>query len=99
MEWLFYIGWLISGTVLYAVVCKAFHVVHFGFSAMFSFWFGCMVAVGVLFALFGGLISIIVGFIVAHYTWIIGVTAALVILGIYIHKSNENAGQGAEQEE
>jgi len=98
MEWLFYIGWLIAGTVLYAGVCKAFHIVHFGVSAMFSFWFGCMVAVGLLFALFGGLISIMVSFIVVHYKWIIGVTAALVMLGIYIYKSNDDAGQGAEQE-
>ncbi|MBP2640991.1 MAG: hypothetical protein H6Q66_1942 [Firmicutes bacterium] len=102
MEWLFYIGWLIAGTVLYAVVCKAFNVVHFGVSAMFSFWFGCMLAVGVIGALLGGLvlsiISMVVGFVTAYYKWIIGAIVALIILGIYINKTNENTGQSTEQE-
>jgi len=102
MGWLLYIGWLIAGTVLYAVVCKAFNVVHFGVSAMFSFWFGCMIAVGVIGVLLGGLvlsiISMVVGFVTAYYKWIIGAIAALVILGIYLNKSNVNTGQGAETE-
>ena len=102
MEWLLYIGWLIAGTVLYAVVCKAFNVVHLGVSSMFSFWFGCMVAVGVIGALLGGLVlsivSMFVGFVTAHYKWMIGAIVALVILGIYINKSNENTEQSAEQE-
>lgn len=86
------IGWIIAGTILYSVISKTLGVVHFSFQSMFSWWFGCMVAIGVIFAFVGSLImsviSMIVGFFTAYYKWIIGAVVILVILGIWGSKSN-----------
>jgi hypothetical protein len=92
MDWILVIGWMIAATVLYTILCKTFSITHFGCSAMFSFWFGCMLVVGVIFAFVGSLImsifSVIVGFITAHYRWIIGAVVLLIILGVLGCKSS-----------
>lgn len=68
---------IIGGTVIFMLLHKLFDIVHFGFGAMASMWFGCCIVaafiVNILGGIFGGLFSII--------WFLIKVGAIIAILG------------------
>lgn len=102
MDLLLLIGWVILGTVLFFVVHKALNITYFGFSGIFSVWFGCMAAIAIGFyflaALLGSAYYAVVGFVSAHYKWIIG---GIVVLGFLSASGNkkEKADANKAQED
>lgn len=90
------IAWIILGVLVFAIVHKVFDITYFGCGGLFSVFFGCMVAVAVIFyfaaSFIGWLITAVTSFIAAYYKWIIGIVLVLGILGYFGGKPNKKNG-------
>jgi len=94
MDFMLLIGWIILGTALFGLINKALDITYFGFSGMFSYWFGCMAAVAIGFYFATSFVmwifSLLLGFVTGYYKWIIGAVVLLIILGVLGNKSDKN---------